>query len=218
MPFFLTLRSVKTLLDPKVIDRIKMDLFGAIATTRKIMLEGGLVVVVNGLSGDGVVGGGSGSAVGANDATLTVFKANHYEYDHTGYTNFTFPSECSACKCQDCRATHDVVINAINALTAFVKELTSKRGLIQSKRILFPSAPLEIRAKRRRRMISRALSGIQKSKIETLLSACCTKERTMSKEEQHELKKVNLLYVFQLTKQTDTYLFQQMTYLLKIIK
>ncbi|PHU26972.1 hypothetical protein BC332_05304 [Capsicum chinense] len=34
---------------------------------------GGLVVV------DGVVVGGSGAAVGANDAPLTVFKANHYE-------------------------------------------------------------------------------------------------------------------------------------------
>ncbi|PHU23375.1 hypothetical protein BC332_08482 [Capsicum chinense] len=94
-----------------------------------------------------------GAAVGANDASLTVFKANHYEYDHTGYIDFTSPSECSACKCQDCRAKHDVVINAINALTASVKELTSKRGLIPSKRILFPSTPLEIRAKRRRRKL-----------------------------------------------------------------
>ncbi|PHT98136.1 hypothetical protein BC332_32935 [Capsicum chinense] len=56
------------------------------------------------------------------------------------------------------RAKHDVVINAINALTASVNELISKRGLIPSKRILFPSTPLEIRAKRRRRVISRALS------------------------------------------------------------
>ncbi|PHT98266.1 hypothetical protein BC332_32786 [Capsicum chinense] len=57
---------------------------------KKTILEGGLVVV------DGVVGGGSGAAVGANDASLTVFKANHYEYDHTGYTDFASPSECSA--------------------------------------------------------------------------------------------------------------------------
>ncbi|KAF3666237.1 hypothetical protein FXO37_10678 [Capsicum annuum] len=131
---FLTLRSVKTLSDPKVIDRIRMKLFGATTTTRKTILEGRLVVV-DGLSGDGAVSGGSGAAVGANDAPLTVFKANHYEYDHTGYTDFVSPSECSACKCQDCRAKHDVVINAINALTASVKELTSKRGLIPSKRI-----------------------------------------------------------------------------------
>ncbi|KAF3638741.1 hypothetical protein FXO37_24236 [Capsicum annuum] len=109
---------------------------------------GGLVVI------DGAVGGGSGAAVGANDAPLTVFKKNHYEYDHTGYTDFASSSESSACKCQDCRAKHDVVINVINALTASIKELTSKRGPISSKRILFPFAPLEIRAKRRRRKLS----------------------------------------------------------------
>ncbi|PHU08673.1 hypothetical protein BC332_20533 [Capsicum chinense] len=140
--------------------------------------EGGLVVI------DGAVGGGSGAFVGANDAPLIIFKANHYEYDHTGYTDFASPSECSACKCQDYRAKHDVVINGINALTASVKELTSKRSLIPSKRILFPFSPLDIRAKRRRRVISRALSGIQKSKIATPLSVCCTK--------QHELKKVDV--------------------------
>ncbi|PHT47738.1 hypothetical protein CQW23_11946 [Capsicum baccatum] len=156
---------------------------------KKIILEGGLVVVVDGLSGDGAGGGGSGAAVGANDAPLTVFKANHYEYDHTVYTDFASPSECSACKCQDCRAKRDVVINIINALTASVKKLTSKRGLILSKRILFSSAPLEIRAKRRRGVISRTLSSIQKSEIATLLSVCCTEQRTISKEEQHELKK-----------------------------
>ncbi|KAM3270034.1 hypothetical protein P3S67_029940 [Capsicum chacoense] len=141
MSFFLTLRSVKTLSDPKIIDRIKIELFGATTITRKIILEGGLVVV-DGLSGDRAVGGGSGAAIGANDAPLTIFKENHYEYDHTGYTDFAPPSECSTCKCQDCRSKHDVVINAINALTASVKELTSKRGLIPSKRILFPSTPL----------------------------------------------------------------------------
>ncbi|PHU12794.1 hypothetical protein BC332_19724 [Capsicum chinense] len=156
LPFFLTLWSVQTLSDSKVIDRIKMELFGATTITRKIILEGGLVVI------DGAVGGSSGAAVGANDAPLTVFKANHYEYDHIGYTDFASPDECSTCKCQDCRAKHDVVINAINALTTSVKELTSKRGQISSKKILFPSIPLEIRAKRRRRVISRALSGIQK--------------------------------------------------------
>ncbi|KAM3304506.1 hypothetical protein P3S67_011372 [Capsicum chacoense] len=177
MPFFLTLRSVQTLSDPKVFDRIKMELFGETAITRKIFLEGVLVVV------NGAVGGGSGAAIGANDAPLTVFKANHYEYDHTGYTDFASSNECSACKCQDYREKHDVVINAINALTTSVKELTSKRGLIPSKRILFPSAPLEIRAKRRRRVISRALSGIQKSKIATSLSVSWTEQRTMSKGE-----------------------------------
>ncbi|PHT46035.1 hypothetical protein CQW23_15193 [Capsicum baccatum] len=177
MSFFLTLQSVQTLSEPKVIDGIKIELFGATTITRKTILEGGLVVV------DEAVGGGSGAAVGANDASLTVFKANHYEYDHTGYIDFFSPSECSACKCQDCRAKYDVVINAIDALTASVKELTSNRGLIPSKRILFPSSPLEIWAKRRRRVISRALSGIQKSKIATPLSMYCTEQRTMSKGE-----------------------------------
>ncbi|PHU18939.1 hypothetical protein BC332_10090 [Capsicum chinense] len=116
MPFFLTLQSVQTLSDPKVIDKIKIELFGAITITRKIILEGGLVVVDGAVGG----GGGGGAAVGANDAPLTVFKANYYEYDHTGYTDYTSPSEYSACKCQDCRAKHDVLINAINALTASV--------------------------------------------------------------------------------------------------
>ncbi|KAF3678779.1 hypothetical protein FXO37_04160 [Capsicum annuum] len=176
-----------------VIDRIKIELFGATTITRKTILEGGLVII-DGLSGDGVVGGGSGASVGANDAPLTVFKANHYEYDYTGYTDFTSPSECSACKCQDYRAKHDVVINVINALTISVKELTSKRGIIPTKRILFSSSPLEIMAKRRRRVISRALSSIQKSKIVTPLPVCCTEQRTLSKEEQHELKKMSILY------------------------
>ncbi|PHT89282.1 hypothetical protein T459_04395 [Capsicum annuum] len=194
MPFFLTLRYVQTLSDPKVIDKIKIELFGATTITKKIILEGELIVV-DGLSGDGVFSGGSGGSgavVGANDAPLTVFKANYYEYDHTGYTDFASPSKCSACKCQDCRAKHDVVINAINALTTPAKELTSKRGLIPSKRILFPSAPLEIRAKRRRGVISKALSSIQKSEITTPLFVCCTEQRTMSKGEQDELKKVDV--------------------------
>ncbi|PHT65313.1 hypothetical protein T459_29738 [Capsicum annuum] len=143
------------------------------------------------MHGDGAVGSGSGAAVGANDAPFTVFKANHYEYDHTGCTDLASPSEYSACKCQDCRTKHDVVINAINALTAFVKELTSKKGLIPSKRVLFPSTPLEIRAKKRRRVIFRALSSIKKE-IATPLSVCCTEQRTMCKEEQDELKKVDV--------------------------
>ncbi|KAM3204458.1 hypothetical protein P3L10_027867 [Capsicum annuum] len=137
-----------------------MKLFGATTITRKTILEGRLVVVDDGLSGDRAVGGGSGAAVGANDTPLTVFKANHYEYDHTGYIDFASPSEYSTCNCQDCWVKNDVVINVINALTASVKELTSKRGLIPSKRILFPSTPLEIRDQRRRRVISRALSSI----------------------------------------------------------
>ncbi|PHU22285.1 hypothetical protein BC332_07392 [Capsicum chinense] len=39
---------------------------------------------------------------------------------------------------------HDGVINAINSLTASVKKMTSKRGVIPSKRISYPDTPLEI--------------------------------------------------------------------------
>ncbi|KAF3632978.1 hypothetical protein FXO38_25835 [Capsicum annuum] len=88
-----------------------------------------------------VVVGGSGAAVSANDAPLTVFKTNHYRYDHTAYTYFAAPSECSAYKCQECKATHDVMINTINALTTSIKGLTSKKGVIPSKRLSYPSTP-----------------------------------------------------------------------------
>ncbi|KAM3288999.1 hypothetical protein P3S67_017286 [Capsicum chacoense] len=57
MPFFLTLRSVQTLSGPKVVDGVKMELFGATTITKKIILEGG-----------------------ANDAPLTVFETtSHYD-------------------------------------------------------------------------------------------------------------------------------------------
>ncbi|PHU29466.1 hypothetical protein BC332_01559 [Capsicum chinense] len=59
--------------------------------------------------------------------------------------------ECSSCKCQDYKMNHDGVINAINALTASVKEMTSKRSVIPSKKISYPDAPLEIKAAKRRR-------------------------------------------------------------------
>ncbi|PHT35984.1 hypothetical protein CQW23_23684 [Capsicum baccatum] len=87
MPFFLTLQSVQTLLDPKVIDKIKMKLFEETTIRRKIILEGGLPVVDDD-SGSGAVGSASGAAVGDNDAPLTVFKINHYEYDQIGYADF----------------------------------------------------------------------------------------------------------------------------------
>ena len=145
MPFFLTLWSVQTLSDPKVVDGIKMELLGAKAITRKIILKGG-----------------------ANDAPLTIFETkSHYDYDHNGCTdfspNFAASSECSSCKCQDCKAKHDGVINAINALIASVKEMTSKRGIIPSKRISYPYTPLEIKAdKKRRKDTSKASSSIKK--------------------------------------------------------
>ncbi|PHU03331.1 hypothetical protein BC332_28582 [Capsicum chinense] len=168
MPFFLNLQFLQTLSDPKVIDGIKIELFGATAIRRKIILECGLVDVND--------GSGSGAVVGDNDAPLTVFETkSHYDYNHTGCTGFSLdfatPSECSACKCQDCKAKYDGVINVINALTTSVKEMASKRGVIPSKRILYPYTPLEIKeAKRRRKDTSKASSSIHKSKITMPLS------------------------------------------------
>ncbi|PHU24278.1 hypothetical protein BC332_09385 [Capsicum chinense] len=176
IPFFLTLRSVQTLSYPKVVDRIKMELFGATTITRKTILEGG-----------------------ANDAPLTVFKiTSHYDYDHNGCTNFpsdfVTSSECSSCKCQDCKAKHDGVINAINALTASVKEIISKRSVIPSKRISYPDTPLEIKAaKRRRKDTFKVSSIIKKGKIAMPLSLSFTDlQCARATEEQHELKKVDV--------------------------
>ncbi|KAF3667372.1 hypothetical protein FXO37_10055 [Capsicum annuum] len=84
MPFFLTLRSVQTLSDPKVVDGIKMELFGATTIITKIILEGGLIAVDDGS------GSGSGAAVGTNDDPLTIFETiRHYDYDQTGCIDFS---------------------------------------------------------------------------------------------------------------------------------
>ncbi|PHT70377.1 hypothetical protein T459_25481 [Capsicum annuum] len=119
-----------------------MELLGATTIIRKIILEGGIVVVNDGSGSSSR----SGAAIRDNDVPLTVFEiTSYYDYDHTGYTDFATSSECSACKCQDCKAKHDGVINVINALTSSVKEMTSKRGVIPSKRISYPYTPLEIK-------------------------------------------------------------------------
>ncbi|KAF3665563.1 putative protein EIN4-like [Capsicum annuum] len=153
-----------------------MELFGATTITRKINLEGG-----------------------DNDTPLTVFKTtSYYDYDQNGCTDFSpdfaASSECSSCKFQDCKAKHDGVINVINELTASVKKMTSKRGVIPSKRISYPNTPLEIKAaKKRRKDTSKASSIIKKSKIETPLSLSCTDVQcAKATEEQHELKKENV--------------------------
>ncbi|PHT68548.1 hypothetical protein T459_28035 [Capsicum annuum] len=172
IPFFLTLRSVQTLSDPKVIDGLKMKLFGATIITRKIILDGG-----------------------ANDAPLIVFETtSHCDYDHNGCTDFTASSECSSCKFQDCKAKHDVVINVINTLTASIKKMTSKRGVIPSKRISYSDTPLEIKAaKRRRKDTSKVSSILKKIKIAMPLSlSCIDVQCARATEEQHELKKVNV--------------------------
>ncbi|KAF3632916.1 hypothetical protein FXO37_27264 [Capsicum annuum] len=92
------------------------------------------------------------------------------------------------------KAKRDGVINAINALTASVKEMTSKRGVIPLKRISYSYAPLEIKmAKRRRKDISRASSIIEKRKIVTPLSlSCIAVQCTRATGKQHELKKVDV--------------------------
>ncbi|PHU22847.1 hypothetical protein BC332_07954 [Capsicum chinense] len=168
MSFFLTLRSVQTLPDPKVIDGIKMELFEATTITRKIILEGGFVTVDDGSrSGNG---SGNGAAVGDNDAPLTIFETTN------------------------CKEKHDGVINAINALTASVKKITSKRSVIPSKRISYPYTPLEIKAaKRRRKDTSKALSSIEKSKIATPLSfSCIDIQCARFTEDQHKPKKMDI--------------------------
>ncbi|PHT43546.1 hypothetical protein CQW23_17571 [Capsicum baccatum] len=103
-------------------------------------------------------------------------------------------NECSSCKCQDCKAKHDGVINAISALTASVKEMTSNKSVIPSKRISYPDTPLKIKAtKRRRKDTSKASSIIKKSKIATPLSLSCIDiQCARATEEQHELKKVDV--------------------------
>ncbi|PHT98717.1 hypothetical protein BC332_32376 [Capsicum chinense] len=177
MSFFFILRSVQTLLNPKIIDEIKMELFGATAITRKIILGGG-----------------------ANDASLTVFETtSHYDYDHNDCTDFSpafaASSECSSCKYQDCKVKHDRMINSINALTASVKEMISTRGVIPSKRISYPDTPLEIKtAKMRRKDTSKASSIVKKGKIAMPLSLSCTDVQcARATEEQHELKKVDVI-------------------------
>ncbi|KAF3640424.1 putative protein EIN4-like [Capsicum annuum] len=151
MPSFLTLRFVQTVSDPKIVDGIKIELFGATPITRKIILKGE-----------------------ANDAPLTIFETtSHYDYDHNGCTDFSpdfsASSECSSCKCQDYKAKYDGVINDINALTASVKKMTSKRGVIPSKRISYPDTPLEIKAvKKRRKDTFKESSIIKKARLQCL--------------------------------------------------
>ncbi|PHU05059.1 hypothetical protein BC332_25881 [Capsicum chinense] len=73
--------------------------------------------------------------------------------------------------------------------------MTSKRGVIPSKKISYLDTPLEIKvAKRRRKDTSKASSIIKKSKIAMPLSLSCTDiQCARATEEQHELKKVDVI-------------------------
>ncbi|PHU08903.1 hypothetical protein BC332_20763 [Capsicum chinense] len=178
--------SAKELVKIFSIDRYPMRMHCDGATD---LTEGGLIVVDDGSC--------SGAAVGDNDAPLNVFETtSHYDHDHIGCTNFsldfTISSECSACKYQDCKMKRDGVINAINALTASIKVMISKRGLIPLKRISYLYTLLEINAvKRRRKDTSKASSSIEKSKIATPLSLSYTDvQYARATGEQHEMKKI----------------------------
>ncbi|PHT81451.1 hypothetical protein T459_14466 [Capsicum annuum] len=151
----------------------------------ELQLQCGDRVVGSGIG----IGSGNGVAGGSNDASLAFFETTN----QTSFTDFALPSKCSTCKCQNCKAKYDGVINDINALTTSVKKLTSKRGVIPSKRILYLGTPLDIKvAKRRRKEIFKALSSIDKSKIATPLYLSYTFEQcTMATGEQHDLKKVH---------------------------
>ncbi|PHU25258.1 hypothetical protein BC332_03590 [Capsicum chinense] len=170
-----------------------MELFGTTTITRKIILKGGLVVVDDGSRSR------SGATVGANDSSLTIFETtSHYDYDHSGCTDFSpdfaTSSECFACKCQDYKVKHGGVINTINVLTVSIKEMTSNRGVIPSKRISYPYTSLEIKAANRRiKDTSKASSSIKKRKITTPLSLSYVDVQcARSIGEQHEPKKVNV--------------------------
>ncbi|KAM3285556.1 hypothetical protein P3S67_024355 [Capsicum chacoense] len=108
--------------------------------------------------------------------------------------DFAVSSECSSFKCQDCKAKHDGMINAINALTASVKKMISKRGVIPLKRISYPDTPLQIKAtKRRRKDTSQTSSIIKKARLQCLCPLSCTDvqcARVIG--EQHELKEVDV--------------------------
>ncbi|KAF3614400.1 hypothetical protein FXO38_35703 [Capsicum annuum] len=108
--------------------------------------------------------------------------------------DFAVSSECSLCKCQDCKAKHDRVISVINTLTSFVKKMTTKRGVIPSKRISYPDTPLEIKAaKRRRKDTFKASSIVKKRNIAMPLSLSCTDVQcARATEKQHEMKKVDV--------------------------
>ncbi|PHU25507.1 hypothetical protein BC332_03839 [Capsicum chinense] len=92
--------------------------------------------------------------------------------------------------------------------------MSSKRGVIPSKRISYPYTPLEIKvAKRRRKDISKASSSIEKSKTATPLSLSCTATQcTRTTGEQHEIKKeclINIIKDFSISADLPWYLVDE---------
>ncbi|PHU11764.1 hypothetical protein BC332_18694 [Capsicum chinense] len=90
-----------------------MELFGTTTIIRKIILEGGLVVVDDGNRS------GSGAIVGDNDPSLTIFETiSHYDYDHTGCTDFSpdfaTSSECSVCKLEATAEEHNIIVDNLS--------------------------------------------------------------------------------------------------------
>ncbi|KAM3270398.1 hypothetical protein P3S67_029505 [Capsicum chacoense] len=92
---------------------------------------------------------------------------------YSGFTLFSghttsfvsFSSSCSACKCQKCKGRHENFIKSIDALIVVVKELISNRGVIISRKLTEPFTVLDV--KRRKKAISKILSGINLRKITT---------------------------------------------------
>ncbi|PHU01404.1 hypothetical protein BC332_31191 [Capsicum chinense] len=123
MPFFLTLWSVQTLPDPKVVDGIKIEFFRATTIIRKTILEGGFIVVDDGSrSGSG---SGSGAAVGLIILLLPFLKQKAIMIMIilvcTDFSpDFSTSSEWSTCKSQDYKAKHNGVINAIMNCGPFI--------------------------------------------------------------------------------------------------
>ncbi|PHU17517.1 putative LRR receptor-like serine/threonine-protein kinase [Capsicum chinense] len=74
-------------------------------------------------------------------------------------------SSCSACKCQECKGRHENFIKNVDALIVVVKELISNRGVISSRKLIEPFTALDV--KRRKKAISKILSGINLRKITT---------------------------------------------------
>uniref|UniRef100_M1D6X9 Uncharacterized protein n=1 Tax=Solanum tuberosum TaxID=4113 RepID=M1D6X9_SOLTU len=182
----LTLGFVRTLPDPKVIDRIKRELDGATSIKREALGGGEEAVgAVGDLVGD--VGGGGDELDDVAHHSVFEKGIDHDDgrnigdfgvSEYGGFTPFrpraTTPpyksrlqtsvgvassSLCFTCQCKGCNERHAELVNRIHALTEAVNNLAPKRGINPSKRISNSCIPIEIR--KRKRAISKALSTIK---------------------------------------------------------